>query len=355
MKTVVKRLGFFAKLGVVAGLLATGQQAVAQTAAGEVVNNTATVNFFVNGVEQTDVLSNEVTFVVDRRVDFSLVEADGALTPVTPGQNGQFIEFRLQNDSNSALDFDLAQVALANGDPVPTGTATGALMDNVTIEVAEFPASGGDPDPVLGAGRTAVTGLAPGDSIRIRVYADTPLTLANLDIAGIQLSATAALGGAPLTETAGADRTDEIDNVFVNGATAGSAVETDNDGFSVTAAELAATKASVTVEDPISGTTDPKPIPGAFVEYSITVANTGTETATNVVIDDTIERAFVDLRDGTYNGGASNVTVGGNFCNADGDNTDGCTYDDGTGALSIALPDIAGGANVVVTFQVVVQ
>ena len=132
-------------------------------------------------------------------------------------------------------------------------------------------------------------------------------------------------------------------------------METDNDGFSVTAAELTATKASATVEDPISGTTDPKPIPGAFVEYSITVANTGTETATNVVIDDTIERAFVDLRDGSYNGGASNVTVGGGFCNADPDNTDGCTYDDATGALSIALPDIAGGANVVVTFQVVVQ
>ena len=357
MKTVTGRLGFLAKLGLVAGMLFSGQQALAQTAAGTPVNNTASVSFSVGGIAQTPVDSNEASFVVDRRVDFVLNQVGTALTPVTPGVDGVFIEFVLQNDSNSALDFDLAQLALASGDPVRATTATGAVMDNVTIEVAEFPASAGDPAPVLGAGRTDVTALAPGDTIRIRVYADTPLTLVNNDIAGIQLNATAALAGAPLTETAGADRLDEIDNVFVNGAdVSGNATESQTDGFSVTAADISAAKSSATVADPINGATDPKPIPGAFVEYSITVTNNGAETATGVSIADTLDLTLVALRDGAYNGSASNVSLGGSvFCNADSDATDGCTYDAGTGAIAIATPDIAAGGNVTVTFQVVVQ
>lgn len=51
---------------------------------------------------------------------------------------------------------------------------------------------------------------------------------------------------------------------------------------------LSVTKASVLVSDPVNGTTNPKAIPGALVEYLITVSNTGTDAtdADSVVVWD---------------------------------------------------------------------
>ncbi|MEQ8412293.1 MAG: proprotein convertase P-domain-containing protein [Erythrobacter sp.] len=53
-------------------------------------------------------------------------------------------------------------------------------------------------------------------------------------------------------------------------------------------ARLSVTKVSSVISDPVNGTTDPKAIPGALVEYLITVSNTGTDPAdadSVVVID----------------------------------------------------------------------
>jgi uncharacterized repeat protein (TIGR01451 family) len=50
-------------------------------------------------------------------------------------------------------------------------------------------------------------------------------------------------------------------------------------------ADLSVTKVSSLISDPVNGTTNPKAIPGALVEYLITVANTGTAaTDTNSVV-----------------------------------------------------------------------
>ena len=53
-------------------------------------------------------------------------------------------------------------------------------------------------------------------------------------------------------------------------------------------ADLSVTKVSTLISDPVNGTTNPKAIPGALVEYLITVANTGTAAtdANSVVIWD---------------------------------------------------------------------
>ena len=69
------------------------------------------------------------------------------------------------------------------------------------------------------------------------------------------------------------------------------------------------------------------------------------------MLDDVVD-ADVTLENGAYNGGASNVSYTGGFCNADGDNTDGCTFNAGTGALSIAVPDVPQGTTMTVQFQV---
>ena len=48
------------------------------------------------------------------------------------------------------------------------------------------------------------------------------------------------------------------------------------------------TKTSTVVSDPFNGGTDPKRIPGAVIEYCITVENTGDAPATSVVLTDVL-------------------------------------------------------------------
>ncbi len=359
MKTVTKRRGFLAKFSLIAGLLATGQQALAQgTTAGTTIDNTASISFSVNGVVQPVVASDTASFVVDRRVDFVVSAEDVTLETIAPTQTGLFLSFLVTNESNDTLDFDLVFRVLADTETFPGGTATGETMDNISIEVAQnaVGTSGGDATetPVRGANRSSIDDLPAEAVIRVHIYSDAPGTLTNGAIPAIELSATAldSAGAALSDDTAAADDPTALQNVFVNGTV----TLVDADGFQVAAASLSATKDSEVIEDPFNGTTNPKAIPGAFIEYTFVVTNSDTGLASSVVISDTLDTTLVQLRDGAYDGGASNVDLGGgSYCNADTVATDGCTYDPGTGVLSIELGDLAGSGAQTVKFQVTVQ
>jgi uncharacterized repeat protein (TIGR01451 family) len=141
--------------------------------------------------------------------------------------------------------------------------------------------------------------------------------------------------------------------VFANASGAdgsGFATETGADGFSVVSAALVVTKTAAVFSDPLGSG---KSVPGAVIEYSILIDNTGgAADATGVVVADTVD-TDVTLENGVYNAGASNVAFSdGTFCNADGNAADGCTF--AAGALSIAVPDVALGASITVTFQVLI-
>ena len=45
------------------------------------------------------------------------------------------------------------------------------------------------------------------------------------------------------------------------------------DDYTVAAANISVFKSSVVISDPVNGTTNPKAIPGAIIEYCISVAN----------------------------------------------------------------------------------
>ena len=116
----VTKMSLFLRLGAMAGMLLFGQQAFAVgTAAGTQIDNTVTVDYDVNGIDQAD-LTDTVGFVVDRRVDFTIDLVGGALVDVTPGEQDVFFDLRLTNDSNSPLDFsislDQAGVTTVRGD-----------------------------------------------------------------------------------------------------------------------------------------------------------------------------------------------------------------------------------------------
>jgi uncharacterized repeat protein (TIGR01451 family) len=107
-------------------------------------------------------------------------------------------------------------------------------------------------------------------------------------------------------------------------------------------------KLSYVVSDPFNGSTNPKMIPGAVVEYCITVSNaSGGATATNVSIADNVPIEtdyypdFGILVGATESGGTcTGGSAGGSFSG---------------GVVSATLGSIAAGANSAVRFQVTVD
>ena len=343
----VSKSSLFLRLGAMAGVLLFGQQALAVgTAAGTSIDNTVTVDYFVDGVDQTD-LTSTVSFVVDRRVDFTLTPVGGALVEVTPGENDSFFDFLLSNDSNSELDFSFVLTQLV-GDTV-RGSADDADMATVDYAVSASPVSGTDDDPVRG-GIQFVDQLAADDAIRIRVFGDAALTMLNDQVAGVSLAATAAepaSGGATaLTESANTDLGTE--NVFAD--TDNDGVETALDGWLVVTAELAVTKSYVVIDDGL-GLGSGLPIPGATVEYTISVVNSSDTQADDVVISDAIDTAVLtdglELNVAAYGGNdisvVNDVTTLACDIETNGDG-DGCDYTDPN--LTIGAADLAGGIDV---------
>ncbi len=358
MKLVSRKTSLVFRLGVLVTAMLFTQQAMAVgTRAGTAVNNTAVVDYEVSGVAQTQ-LNATANFVVDRRVDFNLaVTIPGTLAPVTPGgpapgDPDYFVEFTLANTSNSVLDFfiDMNQMI---------GTVVGGsgLTDNATMAVVDFAVSidtvlTGNTDPARG-GPQFVDELAADDSIRIRVYGDPALAMTNGQVAGVQIDVNGREGGTGGLGAVLDDTTDDpalVDNVFANGA--GGNLEIAQDGFLVVSADLTATKvANIFAGDLGSGL----PIPGATIEYVITLANASPDSAaTAVSLSDLISPNVTLILDAYDTGPLSQdvqlVDGGGTVeCSADandGDN-DGCgifapgstLVVDGNGALSIALSD----------------
>lgn len=309
MILVSRKIGLILRLGVLVTAMLFGQQAMAEgTRAGTLIINTATVDYSVATVAQTQLPSNTVTFAVDRRVNFTLTALGGALVPVTPGVNDNFVDFLLTNTSNSVIDFNVALAQMVGGD-VRVGQADDADMATFDYAVSAEPLSdlvNPDPDPVRG-GAQFVDELEADDAIRIRVFADAALTMTDGQIAGMDLNVIGAVGGTSGTEGTplvdGVANTNlGIENVFANAS--GGNSESAQDGFIVASAALTALKDYIVIDDGGFGTT--LPIPGATIEYSVAVENTGTTAADAVQIGDALD-PNVSIVLGAYNGGASDM------------------------------------------------
>jgi len=379
MNGIGAKPGFHWRPGLTAAVLLLTQQAFAAgTTAGTDVVNLATVDYAVNGnvqegIESAPGAGNSVpgagngtatTFVVDNRVDFTLTQVGAAHTVVTPGQTDAFVEFLLTNNGNSAQDFRMAVTQLGSGDgAVNTLVDTDVDMANLRIRVGN-----GGGAPVLGDLDYADE-LAEDASVTVYVFgdADTVLGLVNGDIANIELSATVAAAGT--AAALGADLVDDVGNpddpltvdvVFADGGALGDGVESDRDGFEVQSAGLNVTKSVTVIDDPFNGTTDPKAIPGATVEYVITIVNSGALDADNVAITDAIDTDVGFITD-FYAGQDLQVVNDGTTitpCNADaadGD-ADGCALDGQNltiGNVNLAITVVAG-TTLTVTYRVTI-
>ncbi|GAA4036980.1 DUF11 domain-containing protein [Parerythrobacter jejuensis] len=344
MKRSKQLLGAVSSVALIA--FSTSPALAAGTTAGDTITNTVTVDFEVGGVNQTDVTATD-TFTVDRKVNVTVSEVGGATTNVSPGGIEQVTTFDVTNLSNDTIDLDLSVAQPASDDFDVT---------NVKFFID-------DGDGVFDAGDTEVTFLdevAEDETVRVFVVGDIPISQSTGDVAEVILTAdshaggTASSLGAELTATAGAN-TAGVDTVLADGAgdtdAANDGAFSDTDSYTVQAAALTAAKSSVLISDPVNGTTNPKAIPGAVVEYCIAVSNgAGSATATGVTVSDvlpadvTYDAGFGIFVNGTFDGVAGT-------CNADG--TAGGSF--GSGTVSGSLSDIAAGVTRTLYFRATIN
>lgn len=377
----MKRLLAMAAL---AGLGIWQQAALAAgTPASTPILNKATINYSVGGTAQTPIESSptgnttagvgngvNTQFVVDDKVDLTVTELSGAGTVVNPGQTNQVTGFRVTNTGNAPHAFALAGANLTGG-VVFTNTDNTDVANlrvivdsnnNGTYEAAD-----------LTANINNINTLAADANIVVFIVADVPVTTTNGQFANVRLTASAAVNNTPgtlVTQTAGPD-TAGVDFVFADGAGAGDVARdgkhSADDQYAVQSARLTVTKASAVVSDPFNLLVNPKAIPGAVVEYTVTVANTGTQNATGVTLLDPLP-ANTAFRPNVYSGNTKDVriTINGvdTFCTAEAGGVDtggdGCVITVGNalqvgGAALPALP-FAGPTNTaLVRFQVTIN
>lgn len=307
-----------AKVGAISALamaaaLSGGAAQAAGTLAGTSITNLATLNYSVGGTVQTPIGSSATgntagagtatSFTVDNKINLLVTTTDTTYVAVIPGQTTasatatQVATFSVANTGNSPQDFSLASTfaftgAVAN---VFGGTVTDTFNPSACTIVVE---SGTTPGYQAAQDTaTFIDELAPDATKTVYVVCAIPLAQVNGDIAVVSLTATALVGGtagtqgAALVETVGAN-TAGIDIVFADAAgavdAARDAKSSSLDALRVTTSTLTVSKTVVPVCDPFNGNVNPKNIPGSFVRYTITIANSGATSATLNTIGDTL-------------------------------------------------------------------
>lgn len=150
-------------------------------------------------------------------------------------------------------------------------------------------------------------------------------------------------------------------NGVIRGPGTGSAPETEAnywniDDFLLGAGSLSVTKTSTVVSDPFNGTANPKRIPGSTIRYCVLITNTGSSSATSIVLSDTINLPEVYVA-GSIRSGTSCATA----VIVEDDNNTGADESDPVGASFAAntvtgrTATIAASATVALVYNITVQ
>ena len=349
----------------------------AGTVSGTSITNRATVSYTVSGVGQTPIESSptgnsnpgtnngtNTAFVVDNKVNLAVTEVSAGVTTTAPGATNAVTAFTVKNNGNTAQGYLLTPTNLTGG--TRFGNTDNTDVTNLRVFV-DANANG-----TFEAGTDTATGiltLAPDATVTVFIVADVPLTATNNQFATVQLAAQTANAGTTTvtTQTAGADNPAVVDVVFADGgAVARDGIAEDTDQYAIQSAALSVAKASTVVSDPFNNATNPKAIPGAIVQYSITVTNTGTSAATGVIVNDPLP-ANTTFQTGVFTGATDvEVQVGAGAptrCVAEtptDTNADGC-FRNASGQLIVQTPMAiatvnTGAANAVtVRFRVAIN
>ena len=326
----------------------------AGTASGTNVDNSATVDYQVDGIDQSQINSNTASFVVDNRVDLTVATSDVAAVQVVPGSSDKVLTYTVTNDGNTVQDYSLTAQAAS-------GSLFGVTdnFDANNVEVYVDANSNGTYESATDVA-TYIDELAADASITVFVVSDIPVGQNDGDGALYDLIAQTAQGGTAssqgadiTTDDAGsADDPNTVQIVFADGAGTADAANdgqhSSTDAYVVVNADLSVVKSSQVISDPINGGSNPKAIPGATLRYTLTVTNDGTADADNVVIIDAIPGNT------TYSAGTMYLDAVNQTDANDADDADYNVTNAGAVTFTIATVTLGGGSSTI-TFDVVVD
>ena len=286
-----------------AALLLSQASFAGGTTAGTVVNNTATISYSVGGAPQADITSAVADFTVDRKVDLTVTGNSGTNIIVAPSTSrtvtGNKLTYVLSNDGNDAQDFQLSVTHLGTEDfDAGTGTVTAPQAPQACEYTVAIGTGAAGAANAMTA--TPTITLAKDETATIEVTCSMPNRpdVKDGDLSTIDVLATAVdAGGATMAESTGADQEDAIDVVLADGTgTATDAADRNakhsaTQTYEIDVPMLAVFKKSQVLEDPLNGTTNPKRIPGAIVEYTITIENTSDSAASGLTVTDILTAA----------------------------------------------------------------
>lgn len=342
------------------------------TPSGTTISNSATLTYAIGAGPATIAPSNTVSFLVDKKVNLLVTEVSGSATSVSVGQTGTVTTFSVTNLGNDPQGFNLA-AALASGNPAPGGTAPFSTNNFSATGLQVFVDS--NANGVYDAGvdtATSIPTLAAGSSQTVFIVANIPGTVLSGQQSVVSLTATAVVPTtmAALVATVGPD-TAGVDVLFADsaGVAVGDIVrDAKHSGYAaylVSGVIVAVTKSVASVLDP-NGTAIL--MPGSVMTYQITVALTGSGTATNLVITDPLpaEMTYVTgstgmgtitltCISGTYTGGGAcgigTITTPQPPAAKTDTNVDGDFVYFTLNTVNVSLGNVTAPADFVITFQ----
>ncbi|WP_267394879.1 MULTISPECIES: hypothetical protein [unclassified Sphingomonas] len=346
----------------------------AGTAAGTTITNTAQASYTVNGNAQT-AQSNTATFVVDRKVNLTVINTSSANTSVNLGQAGVVTTFQVTNNTNGTQDFLLSTSQL-----VPLGLLTGT--DNFDLANLKIVVDNGDGvyNPATDVA-TFIDELPADQSRLVFVVGDIPASgTPTPTMATVGLDVTVAAGGAQGTQGTALIPTPlntinqdaEVDVVFAdndNDGTLGFDIARNGQAWAYGAYQVTVTNVALTVSktatvltDPVNLIANPKALPGATVQYCLVANNSTVGTAASDV-------ALTDVIPANTTYVANSLTIGGlavgGACVLNGfqQNDDGTqatgpyqgAFNAVTKTVTARIPTLAGGTAVAAAFRVTIN
>ena len=330
------RIGFLSTTAV--AILSSATAFAQLTPADTPVENTFTLNYAVNGAGQP-VINNSgspTTFRVDRLIDLTVESIEGTTT-VAPGQVDADTIFTVTNDGNGSQAYELTVENSVSGDDFdPTGSTT--LTYYISDGDNDFePGAGQDDGSAIAYDPTNPPVLLADAEIIVVVERSIPSVAddaavvdgadANVILVANTLDATspfAEVEDDSVTDVGGAGNDLLVsENVLNDGFS--TSEEVANDGadsaigiYIVADADVAGTKiVSIFSEDgsncdtiPGSPVANSYSIPGACIEYRITVTNNDTRDATAINVTDVLPAQLTYIASGV---GAGSDFTGGSF------------------------------------------
>lgn len=339
--------------------------AASMTTAGTPIENVASVTYTVNGTNQSTT-STTASFVVDRKVNFTVVTAQAGLTQVNLEQENAITTFRVTNLTNDVQDFLL--------DPDQQNIALGIFpgtdnfdMQNLRVFVDSNDNDVYDPDVDTA---TWIDELAPDASVAVFIVGNVP-NQSNAAIAYNSLQVIAAAGGA--TGTQGAlliptdlnlgNADDIIDVVFADddsdGTFAGDIARNGRgraySGYEVGTrdVDLTVTKTARILSDGVNAL-NPKAIPGATVEYCLVVRNATLLTPANAVTLTDIVPANTTFVPDSISIGVPGLLGIACVASPVSSGVTG-TYDSASNTVTANIDRVIGGGSVAASFRVTIN